>query len=125
VNLDEKYSPRATIVSCTASGLSLTFSPEMSAKISAADGPSVTRTATTISVSVTPRAVPPPLLPLKLKHGGEYGSPGTCWARSAHGCTPPCWPACAWSPVPASVAPGAPGCVVSATPSPSVSTCSA
>jgi hypothetical protein len=44
----------------------LTFSPEMSAKISAADGPSSSRMATTIESLVTPRLVAPPLLPVNV-----------------------------------------------------------
>src|SRR5687767_5185788 len=38
---------------------------------------------------VTPREVAPPLLPVKARHGGEYGSLGICLARSAQGVTAP------------------------------------
>src|SRR3954464_9973932 len=77
------------MVFSTASFDEMTGSPDNWAKISPAVGPSSSRIAIVMSVAVTPLNVAPPLSPLKVTHGGEYGSPGTCWARSGHGCTPP------------------------------------
>src|SRR5581483_6594685 len=60
-----------------------------------------------IASLVTPREVAPPLLPVKARQGGEYGSFGICLARSEQGVTAPSGSAAAASSAPA--APGRPG----------------
>ena len=89
----------------------ITVWPESCAKSAAASGPSSSRAATMISLSVTPWKVGPPLPPLNAKHGGEYGSPLTCFGRPEHAETVPIFvlpPLVPPAVPPPSVAPGVP-----------------